>query len=46
MAYIDEEIKNFRLIWLNVASKVFAIGLIFAGMAVASILAVLLGLTP
>ena len=46
MAYINEEIQNFRLIWLAVASKVFAVGLIFAALIVASMLALFLGLAP
>jgi hypothetical protein len=46
MAYIDNELENFRLIWLAVASKVFVIGLILAGMVVASMLALLLGHAP
>ncbi|WP_296476689.1 hypothetical protein [Roseinatronobacter sp.] len=46
MAYINEEIQNFRLIWLTVASRVFVVGLIFAGLIVASMIALLLGHAP
>ncbi len=46
MAYLNSEITNARLVWLEIADRVKVIALILLGMIVASYLASALGYAP
>ena len=46
MAYLDAELRNARLIWATVGDKVLIIGLILLAMALASVIAMILGNMP
>ncbi|MGP9788429.1 hypothetical protein [Roseinatronobacter sp. NSM] len=46
MAYLDNELRNARIIWLAVSDRVLVLALIMAGMSVAAMLAGYLGHMP